>query len=470
MYGLASLAFLLEKSLMKQLCSLLFAAFGTLCLLGGCGGYQPEDGSEGSQSGNCLVNLELGNAEIFPSVYPLDIYLFDSRNQCVYDRTVSSVSEIPVFDLSAGSYQLSVFSGLSSGEYVLPLEVHPRQYLTFAKDCCADVPLIAGRSRLLLEKDTGVSVTLSYVVAALYFSFPFFPSDVSEVTLHISPVSSGISLGGDLSNDYSLAAVACEKKGGSWIAGPVYVFPADASRVHLSVKLKQGGAEKIYGYDYNSSFESGKVYRFAGKEDGKIEIGGESPVKSWETGVDVELDLGDFEIESEEDWEKPEDGEDDGGQQKPDSGDGTVLYSEVLPEAEAVWGPFYAWKVVPLSANSVEATLLAPRQWLARTDDARSICGSYEEDGIGGWRPFTLDEAEAFRDQYSATLLELSDFLEDQGFDPFNKYDLRYLCADFSKTFSFENTRILNAGKTVKYGLRLVKVVRVEKAKKEAAR
>ena len=167
MYGLASLAFLLEKSLMKQLCSLLFAAFGSLCLLGGCGGYQPEDGSEGSQSGNCLVNLELGNAEIFPSVYPLDIYLFDSRNQCVYDRTVSSVSEIPVFDLSAGSYQLSVFSGLSSGEYVLPLEVHPRQYLTFAKDCCADVPLIAGRSRLLLEKDTGVSVTLSYAVAAL---------------------------------------------------------------------------------------------------------------------------------------------------------------------------------------------------------------------------------------------------------------------------------------------------------------
>ena len=97
--------------------------------------------------------------------------------------------------------------------------------------------------------------------------------------------------------------------------------------------------------------------------------------------------------------------------------------------------------------------------------EAISVCEAYEEDGISGWRTFTTEEAKEFRDQYDDTIVALSDMLAENGLDRFNKYDCRYLCNDFNSTFCFYNTQIVKSGETVDYALRLVKKVRVEKAK-----
>lgn len=43
--------------------------------------------------------------------------------------------------------------------------------------------------------------------------------------------------------------------------------------------------------------------------------------------------------------------------------------------------------------------------------EAASICTSYEEDGIRGWRTFTTEEAKEFREQYSSTIVSLSEML-----------------------------------------------------------
>lgn len=80
-----------------------------------------------------------------------------------------------------------------------------------------------------------------------------------------------------------------------------------------------------------------------------------------------------------------------------------------------------------------------------------------------GWRVLTVEEAKEFRDQYDETIVELSEYLFENGIDRFNKYDIRYLCDDFNSTFCFYNTRISKSGKTVDYGLRLFKEVIVEK-------
>lgn len=421
-----------------------------------CGSYQLDEEGESSQSETCRINVTPANANEFISPYPLALYLFDSDNQCVYQQNAVSEADIPVLSQAKGDYVLSVFSGLSSGDYVHPMETHPRQPLTFAEGCCADVPLIVGKNHIRLEQDTEVSVSLSYAVAGVSFSFGAFPSDVSEVTVHISPVSSAISLGGDIEDDRGYATVSCKKEDSRWVAGPVYVLPpSNASRIHLSVKLKQGDKETVYGYDYNSSFKSGNLYRFIGNEGENITLEGESQVTGWNPGVDIEFDFKDFVEEDAEDWNP-------GGEDLPNEGE-TVLYASELPEAESIWGPFYAWKVEPLSTNSVQATLLAPSQWLVKVDEARSLCETYEIDGIADWRVFSLEEAEEFRDQYSSTLTELSAFLFEYGIDRFNKYDIRYLCNDFNSTFCFYNTRILDSGTTVDYGVRFIKTVRVVK-------
>ena len=136
-----------------------------------------------------------------------------------------------------------------------------------------------------------------------------------------------------------------------------------------------------------------------------------------------------------------------------------------MPESETIWGPFFVWKVESLSGNEVMATLVSPRQWLLKKAEAISVCEAYEEDGISGWRTFTTEEAKEFRDRYDDTIVALSDMLAENGLDRFNKYDCRYLCNDFNSTFCFYNTQIVKSGETVDYALRLVKKVRVEKAK-----
>ena len=220
-------------------------------------------------------------------------------------------------------------------------------------------------------------------------------------------------------------------------------------------------------------------------------------MSGWVSGEDVEIEFDDFEQEGQDDWKEPDtdDGKDeeetppfevddeedetpsggeddvtgDDGPAGDDSGDDVsdgdsdILYADELPEAESIWGPFFVWKVEQLSATSVKAVLMAPRQWMELRDDAVAICDAYEIDGIGEWRVLTLEEAKEFRDQYDETIVQLSEYLYDNGIDSFNKYDLRYLCDDFNTTFCFYNQRTSKAGKTVKYGLRLFKEVVVEK-------
>ncbi len=438
---------------MKRLFLIVIAGF-----LSACGEYKLE--SEETLSDDCRINVTFRNADEFSSLYPLTLYLFDSDNRCVDQCTVSSEAEIPVLSHASGAYVLSVFSGLSSDEYVYPIEIHPLQTFTFAEGCCSDIPLIVGKSHIQLEQDMQVAVSFSYTVAGLYFSFTSLPVDVSEVTVNVSPVSSGISLAGDINDNRQYATVSCRKEGTHWVAGPVYVLPSVASRIHLSMKLRQGDEETVYGYDYNSSFKSGNIYRFVGKDGGDITLDGENQVTGWNQGIDVELDFEEFVEEDADDWENvPDDDE----PENPDEGADDVLYADELPESESIWGPFYVWKAEALSSYSVRATLLAPRQWLVTVDEALPICESYEVDGITNWRIFTLEEAKEFRDQYSSTIVELSEFLFDYGIDRFNKYDIRYLCNDFNSTFCFYNDRISSSGKTVDYGLRLIKTVTVEK-------
>lgn len=458
---------------MKRIFFIQWVNFLCACLLWGCGSYQLEEEGETPEedvSEDAVIRVALDNPEGFVSLYPLQFYLFDSSDRCVYEDGVLSEKDIPALVQPKGTYVLTAFSGLLSGEYAFPLEIHPRQMLTFSENCCAGVPLIVGKSHVLLERDMNVSMNLFYPVACLYFSFGSFSEDVSEVTLHLSPVSSGISLGGDVHDDDRFATISCLKENSCWMAGPVYVIPSDATRIHLSLKLKQNGEETVYGYDYDASLEAGKVYRFMENKEGGVDMGEISQVNGWEPGADIELDFDDFEQGEPDDWEEPSD-EDDTEEDIPDGdeddnisgGDTDILYADELPEADNVWGPFFVWKTEQLSSTSVKAMLLAPHQWLMKVDEAVAASEAYEVDGITGWRVLTVEEAKEFRDQYDETIVELSEYLFENGIDRFNKYDIRYLCDDFNSTFCFYNTRISKSGKTVDYGLRLFKEVIVEK-------
>lgn len=436
----------------------------------GCGSYQVEEEDEPTDtSGPYGIDVTLSNAQLFTPLYPLHLYFFDAQGAVTWNEEVLTQSEWPVLSMPEGEYVFSVLSGLSSGDYLPPMSLNSKQFLTFSEGNHAKTPLVIGKNIIKLQKDIKVSVSLSYAVAALYLSFGGLPAEAVSVEARISPVSSGITLEGTLSNDGTFASVPCEKVKGVWKAGPIYVFPSEGLQTHLSLNIQTASEETVYGYFFNYPLEAGKPYRFVSTGDGEISLEGNNQIAGWTPEVSEEFPFENMTEEGE--WEEPD---------APDEGEGTegneddeqnteedtdVIVSEVLPESETIWGPFFVWKVESLSGNEVMATLVSPRQWLLKKAEAISVCEAYEEDGISGWRTFTTEEAKEFRDQYDDTIYSLSEMFWENGLDRFNKYDCRYLCNDFNSTFCFYNTQIVKSGETVDYALRLVKKVRVEKAK-----
>jgi|GEM_PF-1235311 len=440
----------------------------------GCGSYQVEGEDEPTDtSGPYGIDVTLSNAQLFTPLYPLHLYFFDTQGTVTWNEEVLTQSEWPVLSMPEGEYVFSVLSGLSSGDYLPPMSLNSKQFLTFSEGNHAKTPLAIGKNVIKLQKDIKVSVSLSYAVAALYLSFGGLPAEAVSVEARISPVSSGITLEGTLSNDGTFASVPCEKIKGVWKAGPIYVFPSEGLQTHLSLNVQTASEETVYGCFFNYPLEAGKPYRFVSTGDGEISLEGNNQIAGWTPEVSEEFPFENMTEEGE--WEEPDapdGGEGTEGNEDEDDGQDTeedtdVIVSEVLPESETIWGPFFVWKVESLSGNEVMATLVSPRQWLLKKAEAISVCEAYEEDGISGWRTFTTEEAKEFRDQYDDTIVALSDMLAENGLDRFNKYDCRYLCNDFNSTFCFYNTQIVKSGETVDYALRLVKKVRVEKEKKK---
>lgn len=438
----------------------------------GCGSYQVEGEGESAGTSDLYgIDVTLSNAQLFTPLYPLHLYFFDAQGTVAWNEEVLEQSEWPAISLPEGEYVFSVLSGLSSEDYLPPMVLNSKQFLTFSEGNHATTPLAIGKNIIKLQNDVKVSVSLSYAVAALYLSFGGLPAEAVSVEARISPVSSGITLEGTLSNDGTFASVPCEKVKGVWKAGPVYVLPSEGLQTHLSLNVQTASEETVYGCFFNYPLEAGKPYRFVSTGDGEISLEGNNQIAGWTPEVSEEFPFENMTEEGE--WEEPDapdGGESTEGNEDEDDGQDTeedtdVIVSEVLPESETIWGPFFVWKVESLSGNEVMATLVSPRQWLLKKAEAISVCEAYEEDGISGWRTFTTDEAKEFRDQYDDTIYSLSEMLWENGLDRFDKYDCRYLCNDCNSTFCFYNTDVRASGETVDYALRLVKKIRVEKAK-----
>lgn len=438
----------------------------------GCGSYQVEGEGESAGTSDLYgIDVTLSNAQLFTPLYPLHLYFFDAQGTVAWNEEVLEQSEWPAISLPEGEYVFSVLSGLSSEDYLPPMVLNSKQFLTFSEGNHATTPLAIGKNIIKLQNDVKVSVSLSYAVAALYLSFGGLPAEAVSVEARISPVSSGITLEGTLSNDGTFASVPCEKVKGVWKAGPVYVLPSEGLQTHLSLNVQTASEETVYGCFFNYPLEAGKPYRFVSTGDGEISLEGNNQIAGWTPEVSEEFPFENMTEEGE--WEEPDapdGGEGTEGNEDEDDGQDTeedtdVIVSEVLPESETIWGPFFVWKVESLSGNEVMATLVSPRQWLLKKAEAISVCEAYEEDGISGWRTFTTEEAKEFRDQYDDTIYSLSEMLWENGLDRFDKYDCRYLCNDCNSTFCFYNTDVRASGETVDYALRLVKKIRVEKAK-----
>lgn len=434
---------------------------GLLLFLVSCGEYELEE-DQPSEDGSVNVTYTLqlnwqgeNNSKLH---YPLSVYVFDEVSNCVLRETISSAYSDFMPSLPEGRYTVSVFSALSSHDFSVPLEVIPDSYIRLKNGNNCTLPLQMGQARVGLTQSTLVNLTLSYMVSALHFSFNLIPEEAKAVQVAISPVSSSVSFVGNYRNDTEACVVSCRKEGHVWKSDAVYVFPCQDAQTHLSVTVRMPDKDEVYSYTYGASLKPGYPYHFTGNYQEGVSLDGDFQIEGWHPGVDVEFGFDEI---------QPDEGGGEEGNDKP-SGGGTeseTILVNTLPQADVVWGPFYVWKVETISSKEVEAFLIAPDQYYTVASGIEGILSAYELDGIQGWRVFSKEEAEAFRDQfYSFTMEELNKFLVAEGLKGFYYSDgARYLCNEGKSTFCFYNKRILEAGATPKYYLRPVKEVRLRK-------
>lgn len=155
-----------------------------------------------------------------------------------------------------------------------------------------------------------------------------------------------------------------------WKAGPIYVFPSEGLQTHLSLNVQIASEETVYGCFFNYPLEAGKPYRFVSTGDGEISLEGNNQIAGWTPEVSEEFPFENMTEEGElEEPDAPDEGEGTEGNEDDEQNteeDTDVIVSEVLPESETIWGPFFVWKVESLSENEVMATLVSPRQWLLK--------------------------------------------------------------------------------------------------------
>lgn len=449
-----------NKCLMKLIKSILLLA--SLLLLYGCGEFKLEEESETSENNqeeaNYTVQLNVQSRNNAKVNYPLSLFLFDEGNNCVSKETIPDESTNYSSSLPKGKYTLVVLSGLNNDDYSYPLEIIPDSYISLNQDNLSGTPLQMGKANVNLTQSTRITVILSYAVASLNFTLKGIPQEATATEVKVSPVSSGVSFNGAYKNDEQKCIVNCQKNGTEWQSNTVYVFPSESTKTHLSINIQTPDGNEAYGYTYEATLKAGYPYHFTGNYQGGISLDGEFQAEGWQDEIDCEFGFDEILPDEGNDNSSNDDNED---QEEPseDEDEDTFVVSEI-PGADAVWGYFYVWKVSSISAYESEAVIIAPEQFYTLKADATKLISEYEEDGIGGWRMFTREEAESFRDQFSGEIKELNDFIKEYGLKEFKYSDGRYLCNNGSSTFSFTNDMILNAGRTVKYYLRPIKTVR----------
>lgn len=431
----------------------------TYCLvctlvLSACGTYALEDETEEDSSSKgyqMSLNVRSGDIEL-ERYYPLTVFIFNEEGKLIDKDKLADKDDTYLKTLGKGQYTLTAFSGLSEDIYYIPDEPTTTDYIQYPTDVIMETPLMAGQSRVSLTENTQITLSLSYTMAALSFNLKALPADATSVKVQVSPVSSGMSFTGNYINDQHSYTIDCVQTDEGWETETFYVFPSESSRTNLSIDVERPQGNETYSYTYTDMLQPAQPYRFSGTFQEGISMGGVFEIEGWKPSLNIDFNL------NGENTEEDTTGGDEAG-----LGTETVLRAPQLPIADKIWGYFYVWKVEELSETEVRATLISPDQWYVYAADAPDIIGEYSIDHLDDWRTFTVDEAKEFKKQFAADMSEFNESIYQMGLDRFYANDgARYLCDNCTKTFSFSNNIVKEAGKTVKYYLRGIKTVRVK--------
>ena len=437
------------------------------------------------------IHTRAADGEAFES--PLHAYAFDVDGHLIahqqYDATdfrlsVPQQADTRIVLLSADpeSYDIPTSPSLSSlitMKAPLSASSLDRGYATS--------PLQMGIIDVHPQSDnTTVTVQMHYQVASLSVLLQQLSDECTSAYLSVASPASGLTFSGTADGTQTsripLAAAAAGEpaypEGQSEPIGttfattaPIYLFPTTAPTT-FTIAYNDAGGEQYASATYQASLLSGTPYQLNGTyDDGAILLTGTVTPSEWTDPVALSFTFtnGGTTIVTPDDVTVI-----------PDDTLSGIVEVSAIPQPLTLWDGHLVIAAIPSSAaapTSATLTLLSLFDWDNLTSalntttptQATTYASGYSEYDLTGWRIPTEAEARILSTIYrenadliDALLLEAQAspvvLTDDKGNSP------RYLCEDATKTYSFKNSTITNAGATVKnYHLRLVRTVRVQK-------
>ena len=430
------------------------------------------------------VSILTRAATLEDDIYPLDIFAFAPDGSLRTSQRVESASDKVSLRLPQGEASCVVAVTADGETYDLPsspsladpisLKVPqvPEDFssgtMCVAMGYAACHPLQRAQADLT---PTSASATLNlqmyYQMASLQFTLSGLPSSCSTVYVSVGSVYENVSLGGDFSGKQtSVIPLVRETNGSRWTSGRVYIFPSSGSQTSFTINYDRDGEGMCAQVTYQKPLLAGIPYVVEGTlQDGQFRVTGDVTPAQWGDTESLSFTF------------SPDASTVIGG----DTGDGKEVLVADIPESSTLWKGHFVASVISDSDETATLLLVSREDFEAMTSAlnaatptmADDVARAYREEELDSWSVPTEDEARVLREEYLTSPEEWNKQLQSAGGDTITLVNekgsnVRYLCQDAQRTYSFKPgasyNAIKDAGASVRdYHLRLVTSVRVRK-------
>lgn len=403
----------------------------------GFGEDEPSDKSTHS------LTIKTRSIDNTPINYPLYLYAFSSNGNCVARQTVNNDEQSIDMELAVGNYKFVAFAGCAE-EFSLPDNPKLTDKITLDNLQGASDALMMGRADVpITSGDSYLEISLSYVVSAYSVALKGISSDISAVSLILSPLYGSIDMAGNYTDEGAKLEIPCQLDTENiWGADLIYAFPGSSENTSFSIVItKADGTQKTYAYTYDGTPEANHAFNIGGNYIGGITIGGEFVVRGWDTPIDVDFDFGaGMEVPPTEDDNNP---------QQPGNDN-----SQGLIQVGNIWNDG-----IVVSISDGKVLLMHLEEWSCYPIELSSLLDMHAGDG---WNVPFEEEARLMNKAFQGeTLYILNDILQDKGYTPLSESKRYfYIQDDYIYAFGFKSSsRFQAAGEKTKYLLRMVKTV-----------
>ncbi|MGL5980464.1 MAG: FimB/Mfa2 family fimbrial subunit [Phocaeicola sp.] len=348
-------------------------------ILNSCQKFEEFEESKPLPTTTLSVSTRSLDADDIP--YPVWVYAFSEEGNCIEKQQISSKSDKLKMNLPIGKYQLVALTGVSSG-YIFPELPQLSDFISIENGRANEAAMM-GRANITLSKQSAtLELTLNYVVTAFKASFAGIPPEVSQVSIHISPLYGSLAMNGDYSNGDQSIEIVCQKEEEEeiWGTETLYIFPCSGQKMAFSITFQEkDGVTKTYGYQTTVIPRANHPYVICGNyEDGMFQVEGGIVADGWGETIYIDFDFG------------PNISPDDNGEDG--EGDGGGIHADI-PQVGTIWNDCIVVRVSNATSHGANLLLLSLAEWEIYRYQINDYLSDYSVNEIKNWRPPTYDEA-----------------------------------------------------------------------------